>query len=57
MDQRVIDWCASHRLCNGCGINCVAPVADREFFDWVKRQELRIIDHIESIANPKTTDV
>jgi len=48
MDQRVIDHCNAHKLCKGCGINCVAPASDREFFDWVKTQEQKIIGIIES---------
>ncbi len=51
MDQRVIDHCASHKLCKGCQINCVAPVSDREFFEWVKLQEKKIIEYLQSIKS------
>jgi hypothetical protein len=31
----VIDHCNKFKLCNGCKINCVAPVSDRDFSKWV----------------------
>ncbi len=51
MDKRVIDHCASHKLCTGCRLNCVAPVSDREFFEWVKSQEKKIIEYLQSIQS------
>ena len=46
MDQRVIDHCAAHKLCKGCKFNCVAPVADWQFSEWVKRQEQMVLEYL-----------
>jgi hypothetical protein len=42
--QKVIDHCASHKLCKGCPINCVAPVSDREFEKWLDNQIKRVLE-------------
>jgi hypothetical protein len=41
--QKVIDHCASHKLCKGCPINCVAPVSDREFESWMQVQIKKVL--------------
>jgi hypothetical protein len=48
MDKRVIDWCESHKLCRGCKFNCVAPVADWKFDEWIKNQERLVLERLES---------
>lgn len=50
LDQRVIDHCASHKLCRGCKFNCVAPVADWKFDEWIKKQERLVLDHLDYLA-------
>ncbi len=42
--QIVIDHCASHKLCKGCPINCIAPVSDRDFDKWLETQIKRVIE-------------
>lgn len=32
----VVEHCNKYKLCKGCGINCVAPVSDRDFSKWIK---------------------
>lgn len=47
----VIEHCNKFKLCKGCTLNCVAPVSDRHFDDWVKAQ----ISKIENYKSAKRT--
>lgn len=40
--QNVIDHCNKFKLCKGCKLNCVAPVGDHNFNDWLNGQIIKV---------------
>ena len=47
--QEVIGFCSRYEFCRGCPISqCVAPIVQSDFEDWLKDKIKEIFDYIDS---------